>query len=477
MSKARNSIGDDRSRSLGFDRLRIEDASKGDAENALVPKKERAFLIGICKPGEHMSAAQEHLEELEMLAETAGAEIVDKELVKLRAIDPALYVGKGKAAELASLAAEVNADLVVFDEDPAPAQARNLERELKTRLVDRSGLILDIFAKRAQSREAKTQVELAQLKYMLPRLSGAWTHLERQRGGIGMRGPGETQIETDRRIIRSRIRKLEEDLAMIEKQHRTQRAKRQDVFRFSLAGYTNVGKSTLMNVLTSAGVYEENLLFATLDSTTRNLPLGQGIKAVLSDTVGFIRKLPHGLVASFRSTLAEISEADCIVHVVDVASPTYREQMETVENILNEMGLTDIPVIEVFNKVDALDDPSVLKWIKETKPESVLVSARQGTGLDLLRERMRHVMERGKVQLEVELDPANGKLWQELYRVGEVQSTEPKETTVLVRVQMDRVDAGRLGLLEPAKSDPWRRGNVPNSMEDPEEHENPEKEA
>jgi GTP-binding protein HflX len=464
-------------RSVGFDRLRIEEDRADSARNSEVALRERAVLVGVCRPGGSESDSREHLDELVMLAETAGADVVDKELVRLRQIDAATFVGSGKAAELATLVAEARADLVVFDDDLAPAQARNLERELKVRLVDRSGIILDIFARRAKTREARTQVELAQLQYMLPRLSGAWTHLERQRGGIGMRGPGETQIETDRRIIRSRIRKLEEDLAMIEKQHRTQRAKRQDVFRFSLAGYTNVGKSTLMNVLTSAGVYEENLLFATLDSTTRNLPLGQGIKAVLSDTVGFIRKLPHGLVASFRSTLAEISEADCIVHVVDVASPTYREQMETVENILNEMGLTDIPVIEVFNKVDALDDPSVLKWIKETKPESVLVSARQGTGLDLLRERMRHVMERGKVQLEVELDPANGKLWQELYRVGEVQSTEPKETTVLVRVQMDRVDAGRLGLLEPAKSDPWRRGNVPNSMEDPEEHENPEKEA
>lgn len=474
MSKARSSIGDDRSRSLGFDRLRIEDASKGDAENTLVPKKERAFLVGICKPGDHMTAAQEHLDELEMLAETAGAEVVERELVKLRAIDPALYVGKGKAAELAAMAAEVNADLVVFDEDPAPAQSRNLEREFKTRLVDRSGLILDIFAKRAQSREAKTQVELAQLKYMLPRLSGAWTHLERQRGGIGMRGPGETQLETDRRIIRARIRKLEEDLSLIEKQHRTQRTKRQDVFRFSLAGYTNVGKSTLMNVLTQAGVYEENLLFATLDSTTRNLPLGQGIKALLSDTVGFIRKLPPGLVASFRSTLAEISEADCIVHVIDVASPTYREQMETVENILNEMGLSDVPAIEVFNKVDALDDPSVLKWVKETKPESVLLSAVQGTGLDLLRERMRHVMEQGKVQLEIELDPANGKLWQELYRVGEVQSTEPQGEMVVVRVQMDRVDAGRLGLLERKQADPWRRGEAPGEEVD---EESPKKEA
>ncbi|MBL0060882.1 MAG: GTPase HflX [bacterium] len=421
-----------------------------------------------------MTAALEHLDELAMLAETAGAEIVEREMVKMRQYDPALYVGKGKAAELATLVAEFNADLVVFDEDPAPAQARNLERIFKSRLVDRSGLILDIFAKRAQSREARTQVELAQLKYMLPRLSGAWTHLERQQGGIGMRGPGETQLETDRRIIRAKIGKLEEDLSMIEKQHKTQRAKRADVFRFSLAGYTNVGKSTLMNVLTQAGVYEENLLFATLDSTTRNLPLGQGIKALLSDTVGFIRKLPHGLVASFRSTLAEISEADCIVHVIDIASPTYREQMETVEKILNEMGLSDVPVIEVFNKMDALDDPSVLKLVKETKPEAVLISAVKGTGIDTLRERMRHVMEQDKVVLDIQLDPTNGKLWQELYRVGEIQSTEAVGDTIQMKVQLDRVNAGRLGLLEPKRPDPWRR-EISSVSED--EEETPEKEA
>jgi len=454
MSQARKKSG----RSLGFDRLKIEDASQGGAEDALGPKPERVLLIGICKPGESVTAAQEHLDELAMLAETAGAEIVERELVKLRAIDPALYMGKGKAAELAALIAELNIELAILDEDPAPAQTRNLERELKCRLLDRSGLILDIFAKRAQTREARTQVELAQLQYMLPRLTGAWTHLERQRGGIGMRGPGETQIETDRRIIRTRIRKLEEDLSLIEKQHKTQRAKRQEVFRFSLAGYTNVGKSTLMNVLTSAGVYEENLLFATLDSTTRALPLGQGIKAVLSDTVGFIRKLPPGLVASFRSTLAEIAEADCIIHVVDVASVTFREQMETVEKILNEMGLSDIPVIEVFNKVDALDDPSVMRWVKEECPNGVLISARNGSGLDSLRERMREIMERGKIVLDLNLDPADGKLWQELYRVGEVQATEAVGDRVHVRVQIDRVDAGRLGLIESAKSDPWRRG-------------------
>lgn len=454
---------EDRARSLGYDRLRIEDASQGDAENALVPKKERAFLIGVCKPGELLSTAQDHLDELAMLAETAGAEIVDRELVKLRQIDSALYLGKGKTAEIASYVAETGADLVVIDEDPAPAQTRNLERELKSRVIDRSGLILDIFARRAQTREARTQVELAQLKYMLPRLTGAWTHLERQRGGIGMRGPGETQIETDRRIVRTRIRKLEEELADIERQHRTQRAKRQEVFRFSLAGYTNVGKSTLMNVLTSAGVYEENLLFATLDSTTRMLPLGQGIKAVLSDTVGFIRKLPPGLVASFRSTLEEIREADCIVHVVDLASVTFLEQKETVEKILTDMGLSDIPVIEVFNKIDALEDPSPLRWVKEHRPEGVLVSARSGEGIDSLRERMRMVLEQGKITLDIELDVADGKLWQELYKVGEVLATETVGDKVTLQVRMDKVDAGRLGFLEKAKPDPWRRGGATDS--------------
>jgi GTP-binding protein HflX len=434
-------------RSVGFDRLRIEEDRADSARNSEVALRERAVLVGVCRPGGSESDSREHLDELVMLAETAGADVVDKELVRLRQIDAATFVGSGKAAELATLVAEARADLVVFDDDLAPAQARNLERELKVRLVDRSGIILDIFARRAKTREARTQVELAQLQYMLPRLSGAWAHLERQRGGIGMRGPGETQIETDRRLIRTRIRKLEEELSNIEKQHTTQRGRRQEVFRFSIAGYTNVGKSTLMNVLTQAGVYEENLLFATLDSTTRALPLGGGVKAVLSDTVGFIRKLPHGLVASFRSTLAEIKEADCIIHVVDVSSPSFREQMKTVEDILTEMGLGALPTIEVFNKVDAADDPSALKWVRDHKPDAILISARKGIGIESLLERMKLAYDSGRVTVETLVDPVDGKFWNELYRVGEILSSQPEGDSVRIKVTLDRPNAVRLGLI------------------------------
>ena len=385
----------DRKRSLGFDRISIEDESKlpRDLET---PHAERAVLIGICLPGEPLSQAQEHLDELDMLARTAGAEVVDRDLVTMRRIDSATFIGKGKVSEIAEIAQDANADLVVFDEDMAPAQTRNLEQRIGKRILERSGLILDIFAKRAQTKEAKTQVELAQLRYMLPRLSGAWTHLERQKGGIGLRGPGETQIETDRRIIRDRIRQLQKELDHIERIHDTQRSSRDKTYRFALAGYTNVGKSTLMNVLTGAGVYEENLLFATLDSTTRGLNLGNRQDILISDTVGFIRKLPPDLVASFRSTLAEIREANCILHVIDLASPSVQDQMKAVNRLFTEMKIHDIPQIQVFNKVDAIEDQRTIEWARNEFPQSVLVSARQHIGIDKLEDALKQKVAESK---------------------------------------------------------------------------------
>jgi GTP-binding protein HflX len=375
-------------RSLGYDRIRIEDESLRNEQPLGEVTPERTILIGFCMPGTIESLAKEFLDELDLLAQTAGAEVVGREMVKLRRRDPASFIGKGKVEELTEIAEEEKADLLIFDEDLSPGQTRNLETAIGRRIVDRSGLILDIFARRARSREAKTQVELAQLKYMLPRLSGAWAHLERQQGGIGMRGPGETQLETDRRIVRTRIRLLETELKHIAKVHETQRAGREQTYRFALAGYTNVGKSTLMNVLTQAGVYEENLLFATLDSTTRAFKIGSKFKALLSDTVGFIRKLPSGLVASFRTTLAEIREADCILHVIDLSSPSCREQMAEVEKILSEMGVGGIPRINVFNKIDALEDDVNLGWAKREYPDGLFVSARKGTNLEKLMSTM-----------------------------------------------------------------------------------------
>ncbi len=409
---------------------------------------ERALLIGIQWSGNERALVMEYMDELDMLAQTAGAEVVGKELVPRRDADPALLIGKGKAVELQEIVEETRADLVIFDDDLSPAQARNLENIFKCRVMDRTGLILDIFALRARSREAKTQVELAQLGYILPRLTRAWTHLERQQGGIGMRGPGETQIETDRRLIRDRMSVLKDDLAHIDRIRETQRAGRETMYRFALAGYTNVGKSTLMNALTQAGVYEENLLFATLDSTTRMLELAPNERVLLTDTVGFIRKLPTSLVASFRSTLAEIKDADCIIHVVDLASPAFQDQMHEVEKLLVEMGLKDRTRLLVFNKVDALEDDEPLRQAKKAFPEALLISARQGVGIGDLLERMRMVYASQMVELSLHVPYAEAERMAELYRVANVVEKTATETGLDLRVRMPLAEAERLRLTE-----------------------------
>ncbi len=420
-------------------------------------------MIGLQWPGMTVTLAREFLDELDMLAQTAGAQVVGRELVKRGKKDPALFVGTGKAEELAEIVQETAAELVIFDDDLAPAQNRNLERVLGVRVLDRSGLILDIFARRARTKEARTQVELAQLRYMLPRLAGAWTHLERQQGGIGMRGPGETQIETDRRIIRTRIAVLEEELLHIERVHHTQRAGRDDVVRFALAGYTNVGKSTLMNVLTGAGVYEENLLFATLDSTTRQLAFSAKLKAVLTDTVGFIRKLPPGLVASFRSTLAEIREAHFILHLVDLASPSYKEQKAEVEKILNEMKVGDLPRLTIFNKIDCLEDDVPLRESLLEHPGGMYISARNGTGIPELIEQLKKLAtDQGVYTGTVRLRPEDGKLLAEIYRYGEVTDEVSKNGSLQLSFRMPKLRAEMLGLtsreerLRPKKKSPGR---------------------
>ncbi len=415
--------------------------------------RERALLVGVNWQGTPKSLSLEYLDELDMLAQTAGAVVVSKELARKTKPDPALLLGKGKVAELSEIASETHADLIIFDDDLSPAQARNLERELDCRVIDRTGLILDIFARRARTREAKTQVELAQLRYLLPRLTGAWTHLERQQGGIGLRGPGETQIETDRRLIRTRISVLEGELKHIERIHETQRAGRSGMFRFALAGYTNVGKSTLMNVLTDAGVYEENLLFATLDSTTRALKLGPRTRALLTDTVGFIRKLPHGLIASFRSTLAEIREANCILHVVDLASPSFQEQMGEVDKILAEMGLAATPRIHVFNKIDALEDELPLRWAEKQYPVGVFISARDKLNISGVQDKMREVMSADLVELSVDIPAGNGLLLSELHRLAEVLEERHDENGSNLRVRMPLSDARSLRLLTPRGTD------------------------
>ncbi len=315
---------------------------------------ERAILVGLITPEQDERKANEYLDELEFLSDTAGAVTVKKFLQRLEYPNSKTFVGTGKLEEIKNYVQdeENNINLAIFDDELSPAQLRNLETELKIKILDRTNLILDIFAKRAQTAHAKTQVELAQCRYMLPRLTRLWTHLDRQRGGIGMRGPGETQIETDRKILLRKISLLKEELVHIDKTKSIQRKNRGKLVRVALVGYTNVGKSTIMNMLSKTDVLAENKLFATLDTTVRKV-IVQNLPFLLSDTVGFIRKLPHDLVESFKSTLDEVREADILVHVVDISHPCFEEQIAVVESTLSELDSKGKPVIMVFNKIDA----------------------------------------------------------------------------------------------------------------------------
>lgn len=316
-------------------------------------KIENAVLVGVITQEQDEQQVEEYLDELAFLAETAGANAVKRFTQKLNAPHPKSFVGTGKLQEIIDYVKKNEVGLVIFDDELSPSQTRNIENSFKeVKVLDRSNLILDIFAKRARTAAAKTQVELAQYEYLLPRLTRMWTHLSRQKGGIGMRGPGETEIETDRRIIRDKIALLKSKLAKIDKQKETQRKGRQQMIRAALVGYTNVGKSTLMNLLSKSEVFAENKLFATLDTTVRKIVVGN-LPFLLSDTVGFIRKLPHHLVDSFKSTLDEVREADILLHVVDISHPNFEEQIQTVNETLAEMGAKDKPTIMIFNKVDA----------------------------------------------------------------------------------------------------------------------------
>lgn len=313
---------------------------------------ETAVLVGLITQDQNEDQAKEYLDELEFLADTAGAQVKRHFLQRLDIPNHATFVGTGKLQEIAEYVKANEIGAVIFDDDLSPTQLRNLEKALEVKVLDRTFLILDIFAKRAQTAHAKTQVELAQYQYLLPRLTRMWTHLERQRGGIGMRGPGESQIETDRRIILDKIARLKEQLIKIDKQKATQRKNRGKLVRVALVGYTNVGKSTMMNLLAKSEVFAENKLFATLDTTVRKMVVGN-LPFLLADTVGFIRKLPHGLVESFKSTLDEVREADILMHVVDISHPGFEEQIEVVSKTLSEINAGEKPTIYVFNKIDA----------------------------------------------------------------------------------------------------------------------------
>ena len=312
----------------------------------------KAVLAGVVYPGQDEREVNDYLDELAFLAETAGATPVRRFVQKIDSPNPRTFMGSGKVDEMASYIREEGADLVIFDDELSPSQMRNLEKELDCRILDRTNLILDIFASRARTSYARTQVELAQYQYILPRLAGMWTHLERQRGGIGLRGPGETEIETDRRIIREKIARLKEQLKKIDIQMSVQRKNRGKMVRVALVGYTNVGKSTLMNLLSKSEVFAENKLFATLDTTVRKVVIGN-LPFLLSDTVGFIRKLPHHLVESFKSTLDEVRESDLLLHIVDISHPGFEEQIKVVNSTLKELGTSGKPVVLIFNKTDA----------------------------------------------------------------------------------------------------------------------------
>lgn len=367
------------------------------------PQTEKAVLVGLIYNNQEEKQAMEYLDELEFLADTAGAQVLKKFTQRLDVPNVSTFVGPGKLEEIGNYMKVMEADTVIFDDELTPTQLRNIERRLECKVLDRTNLILDIFARRAKTAHAKTQVELAQYQYLLPRLTRMWTHLERQRGGIGLRGPGETQIETDRRIILDKIARLKEQLKKIDKQKATQRKNRGKLVRVALVGYTNVGKSTLMNLLSKSDVFAENKLFATLDTTVRKVVV-VNLPFLLADTVGFIRKLPHDLVESFKSTLDEVREADILVHVVDISHPGFEEQIETVNSTLKEIDSGDKPNIFVFNKIDAFsyvhkdeDDltPKTKEnltleewknsWMAKNNLPAVFISATQKENIDELK--------------------------------------------------------------------------------------------
>lgn len=342
--------------------------------------REKAILVGLVTQYQTVEMLNEYLDELEFLASTAGADVLEKFYQKLQTPDNRTYVGKGKLEEIKSYVEEKEIDLVIFDDEISPSQLRNIETELKVKILDRSMLILDIFSTRAQTVQAKTQVELAQTQYMLPRLKGLWSHLDRIKGGIGMRGTGEKEIETDRRVAQKKITLLKEKLEKIGLQNETQRKNRGELIRVALVGYTNAGKSTLMNVLSKSDVFAENKLFATLDTTVRKVVFDR-TPFLLSDTVGFIRKLPHHLIESFKSTLDEVKEADVLLHVVDIAHPAFEDQIKTVMSTLKDIGADEKPMIMIFNKMDLYEEKYFDKYITDEVKKNILQELKDHWGL------------------------------------------------------------------------------------------------
>ena len=408
----------------------------------------RAFLVGVKLKDELQSDAESSLEELRRLAETAGMEVLAEIIQPKETPDPAYFIGRGKLEEAEAIVSELKVEAVIFDNDLTPAQTRNLEKALDIVVVDRTSLILQIFAQRAQTKAAKLQVDLAQLQYALPRLTRMWTHLSRlgtgggtaggsagRAGGV-VRGPGETQLQIDRRLIHSQISRVKKALQKVEKHRRVQRKQRQEMINVSLVGYTNAGKSTLFNALTSEHRLAEDKLFATLDPTTRLLDLPDNRHVLLSDTVGFLKKLPHHLVASFKATLEEVVEADLLLHVVDVAHPEAESQIDAVDEVLKELDAFERPTLMVFNKVDLLENEEYAQLFRNKYPDSLAISAQNGTGLEALKDLLAERFSTQDVEVSIALSYQDGKALDYLYKHGEVFDTDYQGESIKVKAKL-----------------------------------------
>ncbi|MCH8012056.1 MAG: GTPase HflX [Candidatus Marinimicrobia bacterium] len=407
---------------------------------------EKALLVGVVQSGMTADVVEEHLEELAFLAKTAGAEIVGTVTQRMERINPRYYIGSGKAEQIVNQAEELDVQLIIFDDELSPSQVRNFHKLTQSvKVIDRTGLILDVFAQHAQSREAKTQVELAQLQYLLPRLTRMWTHLERQMGGIGTRaGAGETQIEVDRRLVRDRISKLKDELGKIDRERITQSKRRKEAVRVALVGYTNTGKSTLMNALTGSDIFVKDQLFATLDTTVRSLNLDTNHKILLSDSVGFIRKLPHNLIASFRSTLMEVRDADLLLIVMDASSSTIGEQLKTVREVLLSIQAHQNESLLVVNKIDKIEKSSILQNLKTDYQDAIFISALNHLRLDTLQNAIIKVMDKAYQTTTVIFDPKMGKEISSVYQELEVLNMEYREDGVHMTVRGDPVSVKRV---------------------------------
>jgi GTP-binding protein HflX len=404
----------------------------------------KAILVGVEQPRATSQPIALAMEELEGLTTTANYKPVATITQRLVNINPKTYLGSGKVEEITQAVELHKPDVVIIDENLSPGQTRNLEKIIKCKVIDRSGLILEIFMEHARSREAKAQVELARLKYSLPRLTRMWGHLSRQRGGIGMREVGETQIQLDRRLVRDEIHKLEEKLKQIDREKQTQRKSRKGIFKVALVGYTNVGKSSLMNCLTGADTLVEDKLFATLDATTRKVKKNFPFPILLSDTVGLINKLPHELVASFKSTLDEVRDADLLIKVTDVCHPDVRSQMDTTDKLLEELGVADTPAILVFNKVDKAGDPDLLADMKKRHPAAIGISCRTQEGLDALRKAIIQSYEKRLASLQVKLDYAQSKLIADIRKYALIVNAHYGETEITLELRFEPGERTRL---------------------------------